>query len=136
MNSSFRSRLISAVLCVMMLIVMTSCSGEDKKTDMSGDHATVTSDWEYYSLKTDSDTYYRSSLDSEEDLPYFRSEDGETCELSLVKGKSYRALIEDLGDGNYRLIRPGAEVKLDMKIDGKTMQITFPEGKVITFVAE
>lgn len=136
MKSIVRSRLISAVLCVLMIFAVTSCSGESDKPAATGDKATVTSEWEYYSLKTDADTYYRSSLDREEDLPYFRSEDGETCEFSLVKGKSYRAIIEDLGDDTYKLKSPGSDISLDMKIDGTTMMITFPEGKVITFVVK
>jgi len=133
MRSVIRTIVLSFIIVSMMLL--TGCSGESEhKSDADKGNAQVTSEWEYYSLKTDSDTYYRTGFDRDEDLPFFRSSDGETCEFSTVKGKSYKALITDLGDGHYKLSKPGASEELDMQIEDDRLMITFPNGQVITFV--
>ena len=134
-----RIKVFTLSVIVLMMVTLTGCFGgsstESRSLDSNG-NAPITSDWEYYSLKTESDTYYRTALDSEDDLPFFRSSDGETCEIALVKGKSYKAYITDLGGGRYKISKVGSDTALDVQIEGTAMKITFPGGKIVTFVVK
>ena len=132
-----RIKVLTLSVIFVLIFTLTGCTGgTEAKPDTNSANVPITSEWEYYSLKTNTDTYYRFSFEREEDLPYFRTSDGETCEISTVKGKSYKALITDLGDGNYKISKPASDKTLDMKIEGNVLKISFPQGQVLTFIAK
>ena len=88
------AKICALILTAVMAISAVSCSAGGDNADQAGqeqEQATITSDWEFYSVTTDGNTSYASEALSNivGPEPSFSSEDGETFTLTITGDKQY-----------------------------------------------
>ncbi|MBR2524231.1 MAG: hypothetical protein IKE53_07335 [Clostridiales bacterium] len=135
------AKICALILTAVMAISAVSCSAGGDNADQAGqeqEQATITSDWEFYSVTTDGNTSYASEALSNivGPEPSFSSEDGETFTLTITGDKQYHGTITENEDGTWELHNGDNPNTLNVSISGNELTVHITDSKYLVFRTE
>ena len=137
-NSIIRALTIAALVTVG-LGALAACDGTTAETQSEATgNADITSNWRYVSVTSDEgETIMNEGLDalSEDETPYFIC-DGTEFQLRVYEDHVGSGTITANEDGTYTLDLNNSDTDVTAIIEGNTLDLVFPSGRMLTFEAE
>ena len=137
-NSIIRALAIAA-LATVSLGALTACSGTTAETQAEPTgNADITSNWTYVSVTSDEgETIMNEGLDAlpEDETPYFIC-DGTDFQLRVYEDHVGTGTVTANEDGTYTLDLNNSDTDVTAIIEGNTLDLVFPSGRILTFEAE
>ena len=137
-NSIIRALAIAALVTVS-LGTLAACSeaAAETQAEPTG-NADITSNWRYVSVTSDEgETIMNEGLDAlpEDETPYFIC-DGTEFQLRVYEDHVGTGTITANEDGTYTLDLNNSDTDVTAIIEGNTLDLVFPSGRMLTFEAE
>lgn len=137
-NSIIRALAIAALVTVS-LGTLAACSeaAAETQAEPTG-NADITSNWTYVSVTSDEgETIMNEGLDAlpEDETPYFIC-DGTEFQLRVYEDHVGTGTITANEDGTYTLDLNNSDTDVTAIIEGNTLDLVFPSGRMLTFEAE
>ena len=137
-NSIIRALAIAALVTVS-LGALTACSDTTAETQAEPTgNADITSNWTYVSVTSDEgETIMNEGLDAlpEDETPYFIC-DGTEFQLRVYEDHVGTGTVTANEDGTYTLDLNNSDTDVTAIIEGNTLDLVFPSGRMLTFEAE
>ena len=137
-NSIIRALAIAA-LATVSLGALTACSDTTAETQAEPTgNADITSNWRYVSVTSDEgETIMNEGLDAlpEDETPYFIC-DGTEFQLRVYEDHVGTGTVTANEDGTYTLDLNNSDTDVTAIIEGNTLDLVFPSGRMLTFEAE
>lgn len=137
-NSIIRALAIAA-LATVSLGALAACSDTAAETQAEATgNADITSNWTYVSVTSDEgETIMNEGLDAlpEDETPYFIC-DGTDFQLRVYEDHVGSGTITANEDGTYTLDLNNSDTDVTAIIEGNTLDLVFPSGRMLTFEAE
>lgn len=137
-NSIIRALAIAALVTVS-LGALAACSDTTAETQAEPTgNADITSNWRYVSVTSDEgETIMNEGLDAlpEDETPYFIC-DGTDFQLRVYEDHVGTGTVTANEDGTYTLDLNNSDTDVTAIIEGNTLDLVFPSGRMLTFEAE
>lgn len=137
-NSIIRTLAI-ATLVTVSLGALTACNDAAAETQAEPTgNADITSNWTYVSVTSDEgETIMNEGLDAlpEDETPYFIC-DGTEFQLRVYEEHVGTGTVTENEDGTYTLDLNNSDTDVTAIIEGNTLDLVFPSGRMLTFEAE
>ena len=139
LKNSIIKTLAIAALATISLGALAACSGSTAETQAEATgNADITSNWRYVSVTSDEgETIMNEGLEAlpEDETPYFIC-DGTEFQLRVYEDHVGTGTITANEDGTYTLDLNNSDTDVTAIIEGNTLDLVFPSGRMLTFVAE
>ena len=136
-NSIIRALSIAALVTVS-LGTLAACSDSAETQSEATGNADITSNWRYVSVTSDEgETIMNEGLDAlpEDETPYFIC-DGTDFQLRVYEDHVGTGTVTANEDDTYTLDLNNSDTDVTAIIEGNTLDLVFPSGRMLTFEAE
>ena len=128
-----------ATLVTVSLGTLAACSDNTAETQSEATgNADITSNWRYVSVTSDEgETIMNEGLDAlpEDETPYFIC-DGTDFQLRVYEDHVGTGTVTANEDDTYTLVLNNSDTDVTAIIEGNTLDLVFPSGRMLTFEAE
>lgn len=139
LRNSIIKTLAIATLATISAFTLAACSDTAAETQAEPTgNADITSNWRYVSVTSDEgETIMNEGLDAlpEDENPYFIC-DGTEFQLRVYEDHVGTGTVTANEDGTYTLDLNNSDTDVTAIIEGNTLDLVFPSGRMLTFEAE